>query len=364
MTAARFGPEPPADWDDRGPADVVPPPPVPASDLVTARHTQLAAAVLDDTGLSRIPAPAPLVDRWLFLNSIAWLHGKPGHGKSFVAVDLACSVGTGTAWHSHDTTPGPVLYLIAEGASGLGQRVEAWKLANGAFTSGVQFLPIAVQLLSPIDLPALLQLLATLKPILVIVDTQARATVGADENSAKDMGELVDALERIRQATGACVLVVHHEARAGENMRGSTALEGAATSIIRCTKDGPRLTLTNSKQKDSPEQPDQILALAPIGASAVVSHDAVGLSSLMTDSERDILATLRDQFGTQGTSTTRLLEATGIPKATFYRALSTLKTKGLITEQRVGRSPILLPASLDGQEQVPLVSTSPTHPGQ
>ena len=82
-----------------------------------------------------------------------------------------------------------------------------------------------------------------------VIDTQARVTVGADENSAVDMGHLVVAADKVRAATGACVLFLHHEARAGENMRGSTALEGAAATLLRVAKDGSRVELTNPKQR-------------------------------------------------------------------------------------------------------------------
>jgi RecA-family ATPase len=46
--------------------------------------------------------------------------------------------------------------------------------------------------------------------VLVVIDTLARCMVGADENSARDMGEAIDALDRLRRAAGSCVLPVHH----------------------------------------------------------------------------------------------------------------------------------------------------------
>jgi hypothetical protein len=48
----------------------------------------------------------------------------------------------------------------------------------------------------------------------VIIDTLARASAGSDENAAKDMGELLAALERLQSLTGGLVVVVHH---AGKN---------------------------------------------------------------------------------------------------------------------------------------------------
>jgi RecA-family ATPase len=111
------------------------------------------------------------------------------------------------------------------------------------------FLPVPVQMLGNVDVAAFGQLLVDLQPTLLILDTQARVTVGAEENSSRDMGQFVDALDELRSHSGACILVVHHEPRNGENLRGSTALEGAATTIIRVSKDGNVVELTNPKQK-------------------------------------------------------------------------------------------------------------------
>ncbi|MGH4012200.1 MAG: AAA family ATPase [Pseudonocardiaceae bacterium] len=254
---------------------------------VDRRYLELRARLLDVAGLRRIAAPMPIIEGLLFRDSLAWLAGKPGHGKSFVAVDLACCVGTGTAWHGHQVTRGKVLYLIAEGAAGLGRRVEAWSVRNGrSVERQVLFLPVPVQLLQGVDVGAFTQLLGDLKPDLAILDTQARVTVGAEENSARDMGLFVDALETVRRSCGACILTVHHDARNGENLRGSTAIEGAATTILRAAKDGQLVTVTNPKQKDGPEQTPLTLALTPLGDSAILSHEAVGID-LQTRSSED-----------------------------------------------------------------------------
>src|SRR4051794_6966587 len=59
-----------------------------AATRVQVRVEELRARLLTAKGLRNIPAPEPLVDGWLFLNSIAWLAGKPGHAKTFVAVEF------------------------------------------------------------------------------------------------------------------------------------------------------------------------------------------------------------------------------------------------------------------------------------
>jgi hypothetical protein len=132
---------------------------------------------------------------------------------------------------------------------------------------------------------------------LVVIDTQARVTVGAEENSAKDMGKFVAELDRLREATRACILTVHHEPRNGEGLRGSIALEGAATTIIHAKKDGAAVELTSSKQKDAPEQPPMRLELQPVGMSVVLALLASGISGFTTSSERHVLTVLRNLSG-------------------------------------------------------------------
>ncbi|MFS2291724.1 MAG: helicase RepA family protein [Actinomadura sp.] len=310
---------------------------------------RLRAALVDSAGLDDIPDPVPLIDGLLFRDSLAWLHGKPGHGKSFVALDWAGCVAGGLPWQAHDIERGPVVYLVAEGVAGVRQRVRAWEARTGAEMTGVQFLPVAVQLLNLAELGAFVELLAELAPALVVIDTQARVTVGADENSAKDMGQFVAALERIRTATGACVLLVHHESRTGENMRGSTALEGAAETVIRVHKDGPHIRLDNTKQKNGPEHAPLLLRLVPCGDSAVLqSHDGMGLAEELSNSEAVILDAMRDSFGTTGASGTTLRDVAEIPKSSFYRALNMLVTKGMLKNTGTTRRPFyVLPGAGD-----------------
>jgi hypothetical protein len=278
---------------------------------------------------------------------LAWLHGKPGAGKSFVAVDLACCVGTAKPWHGYTTTQGQVLYLIAEGASGIAERVDAWELAHNCVAINTHFLPVPARLADPrgapgVDVAGLGMLLKELRPVLVILDTQARVTVGAEENSSKDMGLFVESLELLRQwsraahpsTVGACILTVHHEPRGGENLRGSIALDGAAESILSVQKDGDLVTLKNPKQKNAPAMEELELALEPRGESAVLvrrgwEHDT------MTDSARQLLEVLKGFGEGKVISKTEWLEASGMPKSTYYAARRILLQKRLVLEVEI-----------------------------
>ena len=319
----------------------------PDEQVPATRLAALRAALVDSAGLDSLPDPEPLIDGVLFRDSLAWLYGKPGHGKSFVALDWAGCVGGGIPWHGREVIAGPVLYIVAEGVAGLRQRVRAWEKAANITMHGVVFLPLAVQLPNLADLTALIDLTAELKPALVVIDTQARTTVGADENSAKDMGRIVAALDEIRGVSRACVLLVHHEARGGDNIRGSTALEGAADTTVRVTKDGPIVRLDNTKQKNAAEFPPILLRLVPYADSAVLqSHHGVGLTDELARSEQAILAVMRDSFGTTGASSSTLRDAVELPKSSYYRALNALVARGLLRNVGTTKRPFyVLPGS-------------------
>lgn len=169
---------------------------------------QLRSRLLTTDEVRNLPPPKPLIDGYLNLDSVALLYGASGAGKSFAALDIAMSVTSRRRWFGRDVTNGGALYVVAEGAGGIGQRTEAWMTHHG--TEGtVTWLPEAVNIYSPQWASALAELVADLQPVLVVVDTFARCIVGADENSARDVGQAVAHLDQIRRAAGCCVLIVH-----------------------------------------------------------------------------------------------------------------------------------------------------------
>jgi hypothetical protein len=233
------------------------------------RSKLVTSAQLDD-----IPDPDPLVgDDILFRDSLAWMVGKPGCGKSFTALDLAGCVATGLSWHGHRVVDaGPVLYLVAEGVRGVKQRVRAWEKAMSQPMEGVVFLPVAVQAKNAGQWKALIEVAAAMRPFLIVVDTQARVTVGMEENSNSEMGEFVAQVERLRAASGACVLMVHHIGRNGETGRGATTIDGALSTVVRVTKDGDRVTLECTKNKDGAEWEPVNLRAIPFDGSVVLGE--------------------------------------------------------------------------------------------
>lgn len=189
------------------------------------------------------------------------LYGAPGAGKSFLALDLGYAVATGQPWMKRDTQQGPVIYACGEGVGGLRQRGRGIAQVKGQAASDFYFLPHAMS--APDETEELEKVLARVKdrhgrpPSLLIVDTLSRFFgSGDDENSAKDMKRFFDALGALLAKHPALhIMVVHHSGKAQESgMRGSSALQGAADTVIACKKNAEGLHKARvEKQKDGPE---------------------------------------------------------------------------------------------------------------
>jgi hypothetical protein len=299
-----------------------------AEEETRAAVDTLRDALVDTHGLDTIPEPEPLIDGVIYRNSLVWLHGKSGHGKSFLATDIAGCVGTGHHWHGRAVHRGKVLYIAAEGVNGMKWRVRAWEESYGRDMDNVIWLPRAVQAGAEGQWASLIDLIGEFAFELIVIDTQARVTVGMEENAAKDMGIFVDRLEWLRRASGACILVVHHIGRSGEHMRGSTALDGAADTNMSVTKDDVEITVTNPKQKNAEPFDDIQLKLVPVGDSAVLmpSDGKGGIQA--TAAFRTAVkwwATFRDDR----VSVSKLAKAEVGHERTLYRHVHDLVDRGL-----------------------------------
>lgn len=202
--------------------------------------------VLTLTELLNVPKPQPLLPGALSLNSLAWIAGAPGSYKTFLALDYALRVAK-----EH-----PILYVAGEGISGLGQRVLAWEEADGGSVLNTFWLPRSVAV-THTGWYQLIDVAKTIGAKLVVLDTQARMSGNLDENKSNEMGQYVDACGALRDATGACVLSIHHSSKAGAHLRGSSAVQGAADTIITTEVRNKVVQVHNLKQKDIVEFPDE-----------------------------------------------------------------------------------------------------------
>lgn len=253
------------------------------------------------------PAPAWLIEGLLTVDSASWLIAAAGSYKSFVALDWAGHVAAGRPWLGREAARGGVVYVVAEGVGGMGPRIRAWEQRNGPMDPGVRFLPMPVQIGREDHWAALVEACRRLGPSLVLLDTQARITVGLDENDNTAMGEVVEAIERLRRATGACVLLVHHTGRSGQHARGASAIDGAQDVELRLTRTAERrVVLQIDKSKNAADDVRVELELflceldgggtslvvgPPLSAVAVADH----VANLPTN-QAVLLAVMADVF--------------------------------------------------------------------
>ena len=255
------------------------------SSAPTSRVDALIAEMLDTDALDNVPALEPLVGDLLHRNTLARIIGPSGHFKSFVTIDFAGHIGTGREWHGRYVSQGTVIYLVAEGAGGIRKRVRAWERHYRCKMTDVRFLPRPVQAMSP-EWLTLIEACRRLEPSLIVVDTQARVSVGVEENSAKELGLVIDRMEQLRAATRACVLLIHHTGHVGDHGRGSTSGKGALQSELHVSKKGERaantiVTVKTGKQKDDEEDLDIQFRLKVVTLPGEFKPDGTPMTSVV-----------------------------------------------------------------------------------
>jgi hypothetical protein len=196
---------------------------------------------------------------WLIKNvlpraDLGMLFGASGSGKSFLLIDMACSIVRGIPWRDKAVKKGRVCYVVAEGAAGFRKRIDAYCLHNEITIDelDIYVIPDAPNLKEKAHVKALSAAVKEAGPFdLLILDTLAAVSAGADENSAQDMGVILERAREVGRAASAMTLLVHHAGKqADRGARGSTALKGRVDVEIEVIREGSRRAATVSKLRD------------------------------------------------------------------------------------------------------------------
>jgi len=289
----------------------------------------------------KLPDPDELVEEVLPEGGVGLLYGSAGACKTFTALDLAFSVASGREFVGHAVKRRPVLFIAAEGQLGIKQRLSALLQEHGTPANLVLFFILEpIQLADVDDVEKLKRTLAEfdVPPALIIFDTFHRCTSGVDENSSKDIGIVLNHVEAIRKTINGNILLVHHSGKdASKGARGSSALDGAVDTLIRCHKSGDLIELHCKKQKDAAPFDPITLKLKQVdiggGQSSCVIERASPPARSQENRERDILNILAG-FGSAGARHGELkracVETPDISPSAFDRAWRELKESPVV----------------------------------
>jgi hypothetical protein len=230
---------------------------------------------------SRAPKREVVVKGLMGAGELTFTHGPPKSGKSFLMTSCGLAVAEGVAnwWGHRIKRPGQVLYLVQEGAGGFPMRLEAWsKTCNRPVPRNFVWSPTRLQFViesTPAaaveDVKRVIALVRQLEKetgepvVLIVIDTAARVTTGADENSARDMGLFLDACALLQDLPNRPhVNVVAHDNAQGTRMRGSSARQGGGDGFIHVERQGEKRTWCLEMAKDDPETEKRGFALQSV----------------------------------------------------------------------------------------------------
>lgn len=214
--------------------------------------------------------------RWLVTGlwaeeAVGIVGGEPKCCKSFLALDLAVSVASGTTCLRRFpvSRPGRVLLFAAEDALHVVRR----RLEGICAAAGIDIAELDVQVITApvvrLDLDAdrasLDETVAKLQPRLLVLDPFVRLH-RIDENASGEVAPILAYLRELQRRHGVAVALVHHSkkgggrARAGQALRGSSEFHAWGDSNLYLRRNGDDLTLT-VEHRAAPSVPEIALKL-------------------------------------------------------------------------------------------------------
>jgi AAA domain len=290
--------------------------------------------------------------RWLVeglwgARSVGVIGGAPKCSKTWLGLDMALSVATGTACLGRYAVPepGPVLVYLAEDALPVvRERIEGMAKHRGLDLTQVEIHVITVPVLrldrDP-DRTRLLETTKRLRPRLLVLDPLVRLH-GIDENHAGEVAALLAYFRSLQRQLGLSVLLVHHTrknaagvASAGQGLRGSSDIHAFGDSNLYLRRMREHLVLS-SEHRAAPASAPVYLELVTTNAATthleVVAELEDGKRKQRSLEERvlDLLA--------RGVVLTRakLRDSLGVKNERLGEALESLERAGRLCRTPAG----------------------------
>ena len=222
-----------------------------------------------------------LVEQLWGESSVGVIGGAPKCAKTWLGLDLALSVATGTACLGKYVVPraGPVLVYLAEDALPVvRERVQGMARHRGLDLDGVEIHVITAPTLRLDRGPHRERLMETAKrirPRLLLLDPLVRLH-GIDENHATEVAGLLAYFRSLQRRLDVSVVLVHHTRKnapggvaSGQGLRGSSDLHAFGDSNLYLRRAKERLLLS-SEHRAAPASPSVYLRL--VATDAETTH--------------------------------------------------------------------------------------------
>jgi hypothetical protein len=307
----------------------------------------LPAIVDAATFVETLLAPPPEVIKDVLHRGGKAVYGGPSKScKTWVLLNLALAVASGTKWLGYSTAKGRVLYMNFE-------------LQPFAVQKRLQAIAQALNLTVPSNLklwnlrgkarplaallPELQRQIQGEEYALIIPDPIYKVLAGRNENDASEISEVCAEIEAMAESTGAAVAFGAHFAKG--NASGKNAIDRMAGSGVWARDPDAIITATPHEEEDA-FTIDMTLRNFPAQAPFVVQWE---YPLMRRDSDLDPARLKRPQSGRPTEHTARDIlnllarpmsstewqqhcdKEAGIAKASFYRLLKTAKAGPLLT---------------------------------
>ena len=289
-----------------------------------------------------------LAERWLVeqlwcAHSVGVIGGAPKCAKTWLGLDMALSVATGTPCLGKYPVPEPgrvLVYLAEDALRAVRERIEGMARHRGLDLEGVEIHVITAPVLRldhERDRTRLWETVRRLRPRLLVLDPLVRLH-GIDENHAGDVAELLGYLRTLQRELGLSVLLVHHTRKnapdgvaAGLGLRGSGDIHAFGDSNLYLQRTKDHLILS-SEHRAAPASAPVYLELVATDAETI--HLEV-IAAPDDDTERSLEERVLDLLS-QGRVLTRasLRDSIAVKNERLGTVLESLERAG-----KVGRTP-------------------------
>lgn len=191
--------------------------------------------------LENLPKLNWLIKDILVDGGIATIYGESGSTKSFLAIDLAMHLATGSEWFGLEVNRGiPIIYTALEGFRGLVKRIKGWCKKNDLSPTNIFIDHDSLLLGEEGSVESFINYYKAnnFHSGMIIIDTFNMACANLEENSAKDMSSVITKAKLIAEKLNSTVLIIHHSGKdESRGMRGSSSLRASMDTIIYVKQD-------------------------------------------------------------------------------------------------------------------------------